>query len=98
MNTTRNRLSDVEREFLKSKEQCIQLTEEINRLQTGIISLKHAKETVENSRNENAKQLQEQFKKREAELSNALLHLQAKHCKQIINKFYAYMTHIVKNT
>jgi regulator of replication initiation timing len=40
LNNTRTRLLEVERDLLESKEQCVTLTNEINRLQCEVIQMK----------------------------------------------------------
>lgn len=43
LNNTRTRLLEVERDLLESKEQCVTLTNEINRLQCEVITIHYCK-------------------------------------------------------
>lgn len=80
LNTTRNRLLEVEKDLISSQDKCIQLTEKITNLEAEIISLKHSKETVESSRDTNLKKLTEKFEEREYQLVMAIEALQTRYC------------------
>lgn len=73
---------EVEKDLLSSQDQCIQLTEQITKLEAEIVSLKHSKETVENSRDVNLKKLTEKYQERESQLVSAIEALQARYCKK----------------
>ncbi|CAF2470353.1 unnamed protein product [Rotaria sp. Silwood2] len=53
LGSTQNRLNDTESELLQSKKQCLDLTEEINRLTRVNIMLQNVKQGLERSREEN---------------------------------------------
>ncbi|CAF4268094.1 unnamed protein product, partial [Adineta steineri] len=53
LGSTQNRCNDIESELLDSKKQCLDLTEEINRLTRENTMLKSVKQTLERSREEN---------------------------------------------
>lgn len=80
LNTTRNRLLEVEKDLISSQDKCIQLTEQITKLEADIVTLKHSKESVENSRNTNLKKLTEKYEERESQLVMAIEALQARYC------------------
>ncbi|CAF3414380.1 unnamed protein product [Rotaria socialis] len=53
LGATQMRLNEIENELLQSKKQCLDLIEEINRLTRENIMLKHVKQSLEKSREEN---------------------------------------------
>lgn len=71
---------DVEKELIMSKEDCIKFNESINKLESDILLLKNSKNSIENSRNESIKELNDKYEKREADLAQAIESLQSKYC------------------
>lgn len=84
LNSTRNRLLEVEKDLISSKDQSIQLTEQITKLEAEIVSLKHSKNSVENSRDANLKKMTQKYEERESQLVLAIEALQARYCKNIL--------------
>ncbi|CAF0876579.1 unnamed protein product [Brachionus calyciflorus] len=80
LNTTRNRLLDVEKDLINSQEQCIKLTEQLNKLEADIVSIKHSKEVIENQRQDNIKQLTNKYQERESQLAQGIEAIQARYC------------------
>ncbi|CAF0773995.1 unnamed protein product [Adineta steineri] len=76
LGSTQNRCNDIESELLDSKKQCLDLTEEINRLTRENTMLKSVKQTLERSREENIDTVMVMLNKCEVDYRTAIENLE----------------------
>lgn len=81
LSTTRNRLLDAEKDTVAASDQCIELTESIDKLKAELVEVKNAKRQLEKVRKENGNEVTAKYEEREAKLAAGIEALQARYCK-----------------
>lgn len=80
LSTVRNRLLETEKDAITARDQCIQFTEEINKLKEELLSVRHAKNSIEVTRSKSIKEITEKYESRESQLASGIEAIQARYC------------------
>ena len=80
LSTTRSRLLETEKDTEIAADQCIELTETVDRLKAELVELGAAKKKLESSKRENVNEVVLRYEERESKLAAGIEALQARYC------------------